>query len=119
MHIPKRYFHDRMVLLLLSINIFLSLLASVLILLKLDSNSENLKLIQYRPKLGFSSYTYSTSNLTYLSFIVFALFVLIFHWVLSVRVYTIRRHFAVAILALGMLLLVLTIIISNALLVLR
>jgi hypothetical protein len=119
MHIPKRYFHDRMVLLLLSVNIFLALLCSILILFKLDNNSESLKLVRYRPDLGLSSYTYSTSNMTYISFIVFALFVLAFHWVLSVRVYGIRRHFSVAVLALGMLLLVLTIIISNALLVLK
>lgn len=119
MHIPKRYFHDRMVLLLLSVNIFLALLCSILVLLKLDNGRGTLKLIQYRPELGLGGYTYSTSNLTYISFIVFALFVLGFHWALSVRVYSIRRHFSVAVLALSILLLALTIIVSNALVVLR
>ena len=37
MHIPKKYFQDRMVLLLLSVNVFITLLSSILILLRLDN----------------------------------------------------------------------------------
>ena len=54
-----------------------------------------------------------------LAFVVFAMLVLLIHIFLSLRTYRIHRQLAITILALGMLLLVLTIIVSNSLLVLR
>ncbi len=54
-----------------------------------------------------------------LSFVAFALIVLGVHTVLSLRAYKVHRQLALAILALGILLLTLMIIISNSLLTLR
>lgn len=119
MHIPKKYFHDRIVLLLLSTNVFLALLNTVMTLLRLNSNGSTLKLIQRRPNLGLSGFTYSSSNLVYISFIVFSILVLIFHTVLSMRVFHIRRQFALTVLGLGSILLAISLIVSNALLVQR
>ncbi len=118
MHIPKNYFHDRTVLLLLGANAFLALLGSVLILLKLDSSRPDGYIIQYRANLGLRAFKSGDSG-PLLGFVVFSLLVFAFHTLLSVRIYSIRKHFAIAVLAMGLLLLALSIIVSNALLYLR
>jgi hypothetical protein len=117
MQTPKKYFHDRIVLLFLTVNTFLALLCGVLVLLRLD-NRVNGYIVQYRVNLGINAFkTGSVSEL--IAFIVFALTVLILHTVLSMKTYDIHRQFAVGILSLGTLLITLSIIISNALLVLH
>jgi len=121
MNIPAKYFHDRLVLLLLSVNIFLALAVSVFTILQLSARHTNDYIVQCR----------DCSNIAYvgrfthggigelLSFVVFALLVLAVHTALSLRTYQINRQLSVTILALGMLLLVIAGIVSNALLVLR
>jgi len=118
MHTPKRYIHDRIVLLLLTANTFFAVLTSVLILLKLDSSLAEGYTVQFRPSLGLSGY-YKGDSIGILSFAVFAVFVLVFHTILSIRVYGIRRHLAIVILGMGLLLIIMTLIVSNALLMLR
>jgi hypothetical protein len=118
MEIPKKYFHDRLVLLILTINTFLTLLCSVLILLRLDSSQGDSYIVQYRANLGLSAFKAGGSS-TFIAFILFALITYLLTIVLSVRVYSFHRHFAVTILSLALLLLVLATIVSNALLVLR
>ena len=118
MHVPKNFFHDRIVLLLLSVNTFLTIIGSALILLRLDAGRPDLYTVQYRSDLGLSAFKTGGAS-TFVSFIIFMLFVLVFHTVLGMRVYPIRRQLAVAIMALAVLLIVLAIIVSNALLVLR
>lgn len=115
MHIPKKYYHDRLVLLLLSVCLFLVLLQIVAVFIG-QGNGGKLHLIQYRPYLGrLSAYTYSSSVLTYVSFIVFAAIVMVVHSIMSIKLYTIRRHYSLVILSMGVLLLGLSIIVSNAL----
>lgn len=118
MNIPKKYFHDRMVLLLLSVNTFVALLASILILLRLDGGRTDGYIVQYRANLGLSAFKTGSAS-TLISFIIFAALVLVFHTLLSIKVYHLRRHFAVVVLAMALLLLVLGMVVSNALLVLR
>lgn len=114
----KSYFQDRLVLLLLSVNIFLTLLAAILILFRIGSAGSSGFIVQYRANLGTSAYKVgSVSNLV--AFILFALIVLVTHSVLGWKSYHIRRQLALTILALGSLLLILCIIVSNALLALR
>jgi hypothetical protein len=115
---PKRYIHDRIVLLLLTANTFFAVLTSVLILLKLDSSRSTGYIVQFRPSLGLSAYS-KGDNTGILSFAVFAVLVLLFHTILSIRVYGIRRNFAIVILGMGLLLILLSLVISNALLLLR
>jgi hypothetical protein len=114
----KKYFQDRIVLLLLSINVFLALLASILVLLRIDTGSGAVQIIQYRPRLGLGAFYEAGSATGLISFIVFALLVAGFHAFLSFKIYHIRRYFAIAVLSLGTLLLVLTLVISNSLLIL-
>lgn len=118
MHIPKKYFHDRLVVLLLSINTFLALLGSVLVLFRLDAGGSDVYIVQYRANLGLSAFKRGGSA-PLLSFVIFGLMILVIHIVLSMRVYPVRRQFAVVILAMASFLLCLSIIVSNALLILR
>jgi hypothetical protein len=119
MSTTKKYFQDHFVLLLVSINGFLALSAIIFILIHLLSTSHsNGYIVQYRPSLGVNSYQ-TGGILQLFSFTVFALLVVVTNIALSYRVYKIQRQLAIGILGLGILLLVLTIIISNALLLLR
>ncbi len=118
---PKQYFHDHLVMLLLSINVFLAVGGSIFILLSLGSSHSNGYIIQCRdcsnPAAANKFTNGSVTGL--LSFVAFAALVLVAHVSLSLRAYKIHRQLAIAILALGLLLLTLMIIVSNALLVLR
>lgn len=114
---PKRYFHDRSVLVLVTLNIFLTLLAAVWIVLRLSAGHGTF-IARFRPSIGISTYQ-PGGVLDLLSFIVFVFLVCGIHMFLSMRTYHIHRQLAVVILALGILLLVLAIVVSNALLVLR
>ena len=118
MAVTKKYFQDHLVLLLLSVNAFLAIAGSIFILLRLSTSHGTGYIVQYRASLGIDAFkTGSIADL--LGFVVFALMVLVIHTVLSVRAYEIHRQLAIVILALGILLLVMTVIVSNALLVLR
>ena len=114
----KQYFHDHFVLLLLSINGFLAIAGSIFILLRLSASHGSGYIVQYRASLGINAFKTGTLK-DLLSFVVFALIVLAITSILSHRAYKIHRQLAIAILSLGILLLSLTIIISNALLMLR
>lgn len=116
MHIPKKYYHDRTILLLVTTTVFFVLLELVLVLLSRGSGG-HLNLVQYRPNLGLSAYTYDSSSLPYISFIVFSFMIAIIHILLSIKIYIIRRHYALVVLGMGVLLLILVIIVSNALMV--
>ncbi len=115
---PKKYFHDHFVLLLLSINAFLAIAGSIFILLRLSTSHGTGYIVQYRASLGINAFK-TGAVIDLLSFIAFALLILVIHFLLSQKAYAIHRQLAIAILSLGILLLALTIIISNALLVLR
>lgn len=119
MAIPKKFFHDHLVLLLLSINAFLALFGSILVLLRLSSShGSNGYIVQYRSNFGVNTFT-NGGVIELLSFIGFMLLVLTIHTMLGIRVYKINRQATIAILSLGILLLLLAIIISNALILLR
>lgn len=117
MIIPKQYLHDRLLLLIASINTFLALLLTVLVLVRIDS-SHSSYIIQYRSNATIDAFKSGSSSELY-SFIIFGILVLAVHTLLSFRVYRIHRQLSVIVLGLGTLLLVLGVIVSNALLVLR
>ncbi len=121
MAISKKYFHDHVVLLLLSINAFLAVAGSIFIIISLTTGHSNAYIVQCRDcsNREFVNKYITGTVVDLLSFIVFALVVLVSNAMLSLRAYRINRQLAIAILSLGILLLTLTIIISNALLVLR
>lgn len=118
METPKRYLHDRVVLLLLTVNGFLTLVTAVLILLRLDTSRTDGYFVQYRANLGLNAYQVG-SFVSLLSFIILSVAVLVFHTLISHRVYPERRDVALIVLSFGTILLLLSMIVSNALLVLR
>ena len=121
MAVSKKYFQDHFVLLLLSINAFLAIAGSILMLVRLSASQGSTYIVQCRD----CSNILATDKFTYggvtglLSFVAFAALVLAVHAMLSLSAYKVHRPLAITILALGILLLLLTIIVSNALLVLR
>lgn len=118
---PNKYFHDKSVLLLLSIDVFLALTTAVFVLLRLSAGHGNGYIVQCRDCSNPAAVNkFVNGGVTQLlSFIVFAFLVLAVHTILSLRTYHIHRQLALTILGLGILLLVLGIIVSNALLVLH
>lgn len=115
---PKKYFHDHLVLGLLSVNVFLAVSAILFMLVRLTTNRGNGYIIQNRSSLGINAFK-TGSVVDLLALAVFAALVLGIHTSLSLRLYKINRHLAIAVLALGIMLLVLMLTISNALLGLR
>ncbi len=115
---PKKYFQDHLVLLLLSTNIFLAFSSIVLVLVRLSAGHGSSYIVQYRSSLGINAFK-TGSVIDLLSFIAFALLVVVIHTFLSMRTYPLHRQLAITILSVGILLLVLSIIISNALLALH
>lgn len=117
MHIPKNYFQDRYVLLFLSCSLFAVVLNSLLTLLRLDS-SRGSYIVQYRANLGLSAYKTGDRS-TFIALVVFGLMIFGFQILFSIKAYKISRSIAVTVLVLCLLLIILTMIVSNALLALR
>lgn len=119
MPIPKKYLHDKLVLLLLSANVFLAFLCAVLIFLRLNiGQGAEGYIVEYRSNLGISAFR--VGGVTgLLSFAGFAILLAIANIAISVRTYRIRRELALAVLAAGILLLILAVIVSNALMILH
>lgn len=113
---PKNYFHDHLVLALLSTNAFLAVAGGLMILLRLVNSHRLTYIIQYRSNLGFSDVFKNGGAGSLLILIGFAALVFIVHLILSMRVYRIHRQLSVAVLGMGLLLLVLTVVTGNALL---
>jgi hypothetical protein len=118
MQLPKNYLHDRAILLLLSVNIFLVLAAVLSIVLRLDGGGGDSFITAYRSNLGLNSFQAGPARY-FFSFVVLSLFVAGFHTFLSMKTYYVKRQLSVVILALSALLLTLIIIVANALFVLR
>lgn len=119
MLVSKKYLHDKFVLLLVSVNIFLAFLSTILVLLRLGTGlSSEGYIVQYRSNLGIGAF--KAGNVTeLLSFIGYVIVVCTLNIILSIKTYDLRRQLSITILSLGALLLLLALIVSNALLVLR
>jgi hypothetical protein len=117
----KRFFNDHYILLLLTVNIFLCLAVVSFVLVRLSGLHSTSYIVQCRncsdPTATNKYLVGGVSGL--LSFIAFSFVVLGISTTLSIRSYNIHRQLAIAILGLGILLQVLTLTVSNALLVLR
>lgn len=118
MAISKKYFHDHLVLALLSANAFLAIAGSLYTLVKLSTTQGNGYFVQFRPSLGINAY--KTGNIfDILSLMMFSGLVLAFALVLSLRIYKINRQSAITMLSLSSLLLIFSVIVEYQLLALR
>ena len=120
MTIPKKFFQDKIILLLLSVNAFLTAFVLIQIALRVGSGHADY-IVQCRDCSNLQSISrFTKGGITQiLAFIVFALGVMGIHSVLSVKLYAIHRQLSIVVLAMGSLLLLLALLVSNALLMLR
>lgn len=119
MPMPKKYLQDKLVLLLLSANIFLAFLCAVLVLLRLNfGQGAEGYIVEYRSNLGISAFRVG-GIFGLLNFAGFAIVLMVINVALSIKTYKIRRELSLSILAAGLLILLLAIIVSNALMVLH
>lgn len=119
MPLPKNYLHDKLILLLLSANIFLAFLCAALVLLRLNvGQGAEGYIVEYRSNLGISAFRVG-GIAGLLSFAGFAGLLLAITTALSIRTYRIRRELSISVLIAGILLLLLAAIVSNALVVLH
>ena len=86
-------------------------------LLRIDTGQGSSHIIQYRSNLGLNEFK-AGSKYDLIGFIVFSAFIFAFHSVLSYKTYHVRRYFSLAVLGVGILLLILSLVVSNALLML-
>ncbi len=117
----KSFYRDHYVLLLCSLNIFLTIILTVFISIRLISTNSPSYIVQCRnctDPTALNKYT-SGSYITFISFIVFGVFILIFNLFLSYKTYNLRKGLSITILYLGILLEILSLIISNALFILK
>lgn len=112
----KKFFHDHWVLLLLSINAFLSLAASVYMLTSILNDRTTTYLVQCRDcSSGAFDEVVLGGPAGLLSLIVLAVIVMVVNTVLAKRTYRLRRSFSLTILWLGTLLLVLNFLVIYSL----
>ena len=115
--LSNKFFHDRIVLLLLSVNGFLAALTVISVLFRLQGGGDGF-IVQYRANLGISAFKTGSID-QIITFVVFALAVFAIHGMIAWRTYDIRRQLSLVVLLLGSLLLLLGAIVSDALLALR
>ena len=115
MNIKNKYFHDRIVLLLLSFNGLISLLSSLIILLKLiNLPTGYYPFVQGRFPSGQKIYNTGSIASLY-SLIIFVLLMLVINSFLSYKIYPHKKDFSIIILSLNLLLVVLTYLVSQSL----
>jgi hypothetical protein len=121
MAISSKFFKDHFILLMTTVNLFLCIIAIVFIIVRLSSVHSTNYIIQCRncsdPNAVNKFITGSVVDMV--SFIVFSVVVLVSSGTLSYRVFLINRKLSIAILGMGIILQVLTLIITNALFILR
>jgi hypothetical protein len=118
MPLPKKFFHDKAVLFILSINIFLTFLCIALITWRLSNGQSGEYIVQRHANLGIDQFTQG-NVVPILSFIVFSIFILLSNSFLSLKSYDIQRQLSIVSLCFGTLILTTAIIVSNALLALH
>jgi len=115
MHIPKHYLHDRTIIALLSANLILFVFAALFVLLRIDPAKGSTHIVQYRSNLGIGAF--KSGSIIEIQFIaVFALIQFVCSTLLSIRLYVHRRHLAVGVLALTTFILIVTPVVTDALL---
>lgn len=115
MNSKNKFFHDRVILLLLSFNVLVSLSASLIILLKLiNLPTGYYPFVQGRFPAGQK--IYSTGSIASLySFVIFILLMLVINSFFSYKTYPHKKGFSTIVLCSSLLLVVLTYLVSQSL----
>ena len=113
----RKFFHDRFILFVLTINAFLTVLSVAIISFRLGG-AQDTYIHSYRSNLGLSAITVGGIG-EMLAFVLFALGLFAVHIFLALEFYKVRRVSAWAVMLLTSVLLLLNLIVANALLNLR
>jgi hypothetical protein len=118
MELPKKYLHDRLVLLFITLLAVLLVVGVSLVLLRFDLSKNPTTIVAYRPNISGASYQ-SGKPIDIYSMAVFMALTAVGAVILSARVYLLKRFLAVFILASSAFLLILATIVSNSLISLQ
>jgi hypothetical protein len=118
MEIPRRFLHDRLVLLLLTLLAILLVVGVSVVLLRFDLSKNPTTIVAYRPNITGTQYQ-SGKAIDIYSLAIFMIITAAAAVVLGARIYAIRRSAAVFVLGSAVFLLLLATIVANALISLQ
>lgn len=114
MEIPKKFLHDRLVLLLITAMSILVVLGVSLVLLRFDVARNPTTIVAYRPNVSGTQYL-SGKPIDIYSLAVFMIFTSVAAIIISSRIYQAKRHAALFMLISTIFLLILSTIVANSL----
>ncbi|MEK7561864.1 MAG: hypothetical protein AAB541_03310 [Patescibacteria group bacterium] len=118
MELPKKYLHDRLVLLFIMFLAVLLVVGVSLVLLRFDLSKNPTTIVAYRPNISGAGYQ-SGKPIDIYSMAAFMAVTAIGAVVLSARIYDLKRYLSIFILASGVFLMVLATIVANSLISLQ
>lgn len=118
MDIPKKFLHDRLVLILITVLSALLVIGVSLVILRFDVSKNPTTIVAYRPNISGSSYQ-SGKPIDIYSFAVFMILTAFSAAVLAAKVYNIRRFISLFILGSAVFLLIMATIVSYSLISLQ
>lgn len=118
MEIPKRFLHDKTILLLLTVVSAALVIGVSLVLLRFDAAKNPTIIAEYRQNLSGGGYL-SGKPFDIYTLAIFMFFTAVVGLVLSVKTYTLHRYISVMLLGMTLLLLILATIVSNSLISLQ
>ena len=118
MDIPKKFLHDRVVLLLMTVIAVLVVVGVSIVLLRFDVSRNPTTVVAYRPNVSGTQYL-SGKPIDIYSLAFFMILTAVAGVILGALVYNLRRSIAIFILASASFLLILSAIVANALISLQ
>ena len=118
MELPKKFLHDRLVLLFIMLLAVLLVVGVSLVLLRFDLSKNPTTIVAYRPNVSGASYQ-SGKPIDIYSLAIFMAALAAGAVVLSARVYNLKRYLSIFILASSVFLLILSTIVANSLISLQ
>ncbi len=118
MELPKKFLHDRLVLLSITLLAVLLVVGVSLVLLRFDLSKNPTTIVAYRPNVSGASYQ-SGKPIDIYSMAVFMAITAAGAVILSARVYNLKRYLSIFILASSVFLLILSTIVANSLISLQ
>ncbi len=114
MEIPKKFLHDRLVLLLMTVIAILVVLGVSLVVLRFDVSRNPTTIVAYRPNVSGTQYI-SGKPVDIYSLAIFMIFISVAAAAISSRVYQAKRYAALFMLGSTIFLLILSTIVANSL----
>src|SRR3989338_11131601 len=118
MELPKKFLHDSIVLLMITLLAVLVVVGVAVVLLRFDISKNPTTIVAYRPNISGASYQ-SGKPIDIYSMAIFMAITAVGAVILSARVYVLKRYLSIFILAGSVFLLILATIVSNSLISLQ